>query len=351
MRTLSSAELEQVRLILRGGSVVDWYRLKMESIGDVHAFLRLQGGDPADSEDLLRLAHLRDAAVAYLTSEHGYEIPKELAVADPLELFLYASEKRGRRRDRFFACLILKVMHIIHHIEARELNYRLPLSQSRLAELLTRKVESFVAALHADAFPLVRMEGGEKSTSSLVTKLLVKKEHHAAAIHDRVRFRFVVKSQLDVVDLLARMTRELFPYNYLAPGQTVNRLVSFTSFVESYPQYRALAKDLQLELGQEEQAVKSSNEFSGQTYRVISFVVDVPFRVPDELLPETDERVRLGRVLFALAELQIVDEQTDVENERGENRHDRYRARQLLVVRDRLERGKRGVREDDLEGR
>ena len=82
---------------------------------------------------------------------------------------------------------------------------------------------------------------------------------------------------------------------------------------------------------------------------MVSFVADAPLRVPDALLPPRAEREHLGKVIFTLAEVQVVDEQTDVENERGENRHDRYRARQLLVVRDRLERGKRGVREDDLD--
>ena len=89
--------------------------------------------------------------------------------------------------------------------------------------------------------------------------------------------------------LLARMTHDLFPYNYTAPGQTVNLLVSFTSFVESHEPYREAAKELQLELGAEEQAIQALNEFSGPSYRVVSFVVDVPIRVPDALLPPASE--------------------------------------------------------------
>jgi uncharacterized protein (TIGR04552 family) len=342
------AELEQVRLILRGGSVVDWFRIKMESLDEARAFIRLQGGNPDDPEDIARLVHLREVAATYLHDEHNYDVPKEQLTCDPLELFLFASEKRGRRRDRFFACLLLKVMHIVHHIEARELRFRLPMAQSKLADLLKQKIDVFASELATSGFPLVRYSGGEKSATSTVTKLLVKKEHHAATIHDRVRFRFVVKEQLDVVALIARMTHGLFPYNYVAPGQSVNLLVSFTSFVESHEEYRAAAKDLQLELGAEEQGILALNEFSGPSYRVVSFVVDVPIRIPDELLPPASEREGLGKVIFGLAEVQVVDEKTDEENERGENRHERYRYRQLLVVRDRLERGKRGVREDEL---
>lgn len=347
-RLLTFAELEQVRLILRGGSVVDWFRLKHETIDDVKAFLRLQGADPDDPEDKQRLVELRASAATYLTTEHGYKISPEVLACDPLELFLYASEKRGRRRDRFLACLLLKVMHIVHHIQARELRYHLPLPQSQLAQRLVEKVDAFAAGIQAEGFPLVSYSGGEKSITSLITKLLVKKEHHAAAIHDRVRFRFVVERPNEVLDLMTRMTARLFPYNYVAPGQTVNLLINFTALIESHEEYRKQAAELQLELGHEEQLLQHVNEFSGPTYRMVSFVVDVPLRVPDEILSGTAEREGLGRVVFGLAELQIVDRATDQENERGENRHDRYRARQLMKVRDRLERGSRGgLRDDD----
>lgn len=344
---LTLAQLEQVRLILRGGSVVDWFRLQHDTLDDVRAFLRLQGADPDDPEDRARLMQLRDEARRYLQEEHGYKLPAELLVCDPLELFLYASEKRGRRRDRFSACLLLKVMHIVHHIEARELRFRMPFSQSRLAQLLVDRVDAFARELQAEQFPLVEYAGGEKSQTSLVTKLLVKKEHHAATIHDRVRFRFVVDKPLDVIDLLAKMTERLFPYNYVAPGQAVNLLVNFTALIESHEAYRRHAAALQLELGHEEQGLQHVNEFSGPTYRVVSFIVDVPLRVPDELLPPVSEREGLGRVLFGLAEMQVVDRETADENAKGENRHDRYRARQLIKVRDRLERGMRSHRDED----
>ena len=167
-------------------------------------------------------------------------------------------------------------------------------------------------------------------------------------IHDRVRFRFVVKRAADLVDLLARMTDRLFPFNYVAPGQTVNHLINFTAFVESHAAYRAVAADLQLELGQEEQSLRPLNEFSGSSYAVINFVVDVPLRVPEHILLKIPvEEENLGRIVFCLAEVQIVDEATDLQNEQGENRHERYRARQLTIVRERLERGKRGLKSED----
>ncbi len=346
--SLSLAELEQVRLVLRGGSVVDWYRLRFENLDEVRAFLRVSEGNPDDPADLARLQHLRVEAASYLETEHGYKLPPEVLSCDVLDVFLFASEKKGRRRDRFFACLLLKVMHIVHHIEARELLHRIPLSAAESSRWLVEKFDVFADGLRDEGFPLVRYVGGQKTTTSLLTKLLVKKEHHAAAIHDRVRFRFVVKEPHDLVSLVARLTERVTPFNYVAPGQTVNHLVNFTAFVESQPAYRAVASELQVELGQEEQALRPLNEFSGQSYAVINFVVDVPLRVPEEVMLKlpAEEADNHGRVVFGLAEVQIVDEQTDEHNEQGENRHERYRARQLAIVRERLERGKRGIKED-----
>lgn len=344
---LGLADLEAVRLLLRGGSVVDWYRLNFSSDEEARSFFRRLEGDPDDPRDLDRMGRLRDQAAHYLANSMGYRLPEDLLVCPPFELFVFASERRGRRRDRFYACLLLKAMHILLHIEARELRFLLPLSESAIANLLTEKVAAFVDELRREGFPLARYEGGEKSLESLVTKLLVKKEHHAAAIHDRVRFRFVVERAADLVPLLHLMTKRLLPFSYVVPGQTVNHLVNFTALVESHAAYREHQQDFQVEIGHEEQLAQQLNEFSGPSYRVINFIVDVPIRVPDEVLAHAGVAGELGRVIFNLAEFQVVDERSEVENQAGDNRHDRYKERQLAMVRERLERGLRGMRLDD----
>ena len=88
------------------------------------------------------------------------------------------------------------------------------------------------------------------------------------------------------------------------------------------------------------------NEFSGPTFRVINFVADVPIRVPESVLDADDSLAALGPIIFGLAEFQIVDSQTDEENESGDNRHELYKERQKAKVRERLERGLRGLEID-----
>ena len=85
------------------------------------------------------------------------------------------------------------------------------------------------------------------------------------------------------------------------------------------------------------------NEFSGPSYRVISFVVDVPIRVPENVMSELPDSHRYSKVVFGLTEFQIVDKAADAENESGENRHACYKQRQYDTVRERLERGLRGI--------
>jgi uncharacterized protein (TIGR04552 family) len=345
---LALAELEAVRLILRGGSVVDWFRLNFKTEDEAYALLRVLGVEIENSADIEHLARLRDLGRLYLENEHGYRVPDAIAQATAVDLFMYASAQKGRRRDRFFACLLLKVMHIVHHIRARELRVRLPLSQSDLGQMIMSRVNAFADELAADGFPLVEFAGGEKSEGSLITKLLVKKEHHAATIHDRVRFRFVVEKSGDIVPLLHRMTMSLLPFNYIVPGQSLNQLVNFTALIESHQAYRDVANELQLELGYEENTLSSANEFSGPSFHVVSFVADVPLRAPLRMIEAGAIDASLGPIVFALAEFQVVDEATAKENEQGENRHERYRDRQLSRVRARLERGLRGVGIDEL---
>jgi uncharacterized protein (TIGR04552 family) len=329
-------DLEEIRHLLAGGSVVDWFRIDFRSDAEIERFLYLNEADPEDPIDLARLEALRERAAGYLQETFRVQLPDEVTEGAPFDLFRLAAGDGPLRAD---ACMALKVMHIIHHIEARRLRYRIPLAEARIARLLVEKVDAFAASLASEGFPLLRYSGGEKSQSSLITKLLVKPEHHAATIHDRVRFRFIVEQEADVIPLIHRMTRRLLPFNYVVPGRSVNLLVNFAALVESHAAYREQVDSLQIELGREESLPSRVNEFSGPSFRVINFVADVPVRVPDEVLARADGVGGLGRVIFALAEFQVVDDETDAENEQGDNNHEAYKARQLERVWARLRRG------------
>jgi uncharacterized protein (TIGR04552 family) len=340
-RVLSLAELEEVRLILRGGSVVDWYRLNYDHEDDINAFLRLCEMDLDDPACMARLAAIRRRAADYLDAELRYEVPEKFVTCPVQDLFLKASNKRGRRRDRFMACLLLKVMHIVFHADAREFRHGASLPQDEIADLLLAKVNAFQASLIDSEFPLAAFSGGKKSKSSVYTKLLLKRSYHAATIHDMVRFKFVVEKPSDLIPLINKMARELIPFNYVVPSASINHLINFTALVESHAAYRDQAPKFQVELGHEEQALRPLNEFSAETYQVINFVADMPVAVPEYKRPKAVPPQEEGRVVFALAEFQLVDAVTEAANEKGAAAHEAYKGRQISAVRERLERGMR----------
>jgi len=325
--------VERIRHILTGGSIVDWPRLSLATVGDVDAFLRVNEFDPEDIRDQARIRTLRDRAADYLRIEHRYRLPPELLTGAPKDLFLYAAGVKGRRHAKTFACMLLKTIHVIHHLEARELGTQLSLSAVEVGHLLEAKVTQCVQELRADGLRIVDFSGGQKSRTSHITKLLAKKESVAAAIHDRVRFRLVVEEREDLVVVIDTLAKRLCPFNYVVPGQSKNDLVELNRLVMDWGETNQDLLPIPADEG------PPVNEFSGSTYRVINFVADIPLRVPPEVLSLRMAEEDLGRIIFALAEVQLVDAATARRNEQGENNHEEYKNRQRQRVRTRLEQG------------
>jgi uncharacterized protein (TIGR04552 family) len=149
----------------------------------------------------------------------------------------------------------------------------------------------------------------------------------------------------DVLPIVHHLACHLFPFNFVVPGQTQNSLVSFRKVVEQTPELRRLIPRLELDLGHEQREDKERkaagelNAFSGPEYRVLNFVVDLPLRLDDLARPDEHGDFPHGRIGFGLVEFQIVDAETNKNNETGEASHERYKQRQRLKVLRRLSRG------------
>jgi uncharacterized protein (TIGR04552 family) len=336
-------ELERIRLILRGGSVIEWRRLHFLSRDEVDRFLRLCGVDPDSQADREWMRTVLADAVAYLRKTFDYQVAE--AVAKPEEvhdLFLYASGMKEPARYRRIACIVLKVMHVIQHIEGRDVLFRLQVSEAEIAEMVSRRVRAVMEEMTSKGIPIVEFALSFKTRESLITKLLAKKETVAAQIYDKTRFRIVTEGRKDIVPALYFLTQRLFPFNFVVPGQTENSLIEFKELLAEYPHFASHAAQLHLhtEYEQELREHRGNNFYSGKHYKVLNFVVDVPVRL-DAFLPppQEDKRERKNRIGFALVEFQIVDQPTAVANEEGESSHERYKHRQKLQVLRRLSRG------------
>ena len=329
-------DLESIRLVLRGGSVIDWQRVAFESPEAVREFLVAHELDPGDPASHARMEAIKNQAIAYLRRNFDFPVPKPVAEADVAELLLIAS---GRGHRQLCACTILKVIHVIHHLEARELLSMLPISDQDVFHLVEQKVYRVIGGMLARGLPILEFVGGRKNKDSLYSKLLSKRETHAAQIYDKLRFRIVVRSAEDIFPVLGYLTRHLFPFNYAVPGESTNTMFDLPSYVRSHTRLAELAPSMQ-PLAEDEEAALNDNVFSAPSYRVVHFVVDMPVRLPPDMLEDAPPAAwALGHVVFAQAEFQVVDRETEQRNELGDASHDAYKARQKDAVMRRIKIG------------
>jgi len=329
----SLADLRSVSLILKGESVIDWRRLELPTEDEARFFLQSQEFDLERQGDRHRLETIKGSAIDYLRRQVDFPIPRQLEAASTLELLQIASGKSSRQ---LAACVILKAMHIIHHVEARELQYSLALSDQGLFRLIEERVYRLVGQMLAEGLPITEFVGGRKRKDSIYTKLLSKREAHASAVYDKQRFRIVTRTREDIVPVLLYLSHNLFPFNYVVPGESTNTIFQFRTFCDENAHLAALGRKLALH----GDFTPSDNRFSAQDYRIIHFVVDVPVRVPDAILATAaPEQRKLGPVVFGLCEFQMADSETDESNEKGDASHASYKERQRLAVMRRLELG------------
>ena len=330
-------DIEAVRLILTGGSVVDWHRLNFQDETDARAFIANHELRLDDPRDQAFIEHLKNEAINYLRRNFGFAIPKPVQQATIADLLLLASTKGHRQ---LCACTILKTVQIINHLAGRELMFRLPVSDRDLFHLVEEKVYRVVGTMLSEGFPITEFIGGRKNLDSTYTKLLSKPEATAAALYDKLRFRIVTRTKDDILPVLLYLTHELFPFNYVVPRESTNSIFHFRSYCESHPHLAAMVPEFQGEI--EDALMPGDNRFSAPTYRVIHYVTDVPVRVPQhimELAPPGSEN--LGPIVYVLCEFQLVDAESEAANEAGEASHEAYKARQRDAVFRRLRLGSR----------
>ncbi|RYE78335.1 MAG: TIGR04552 family protein, partial [Myxococcales bacterium] len=337
---LTLSDLETIRLLLRGDSIIDWHQLHLTTENEARAFLRNQEFHPDDPEDRRRLEAIQAEAIAYLRRNFDFAIPKPIEEARLEDLLLLAS---GKGHRQVCACTVLKAMHIIHHLDARELVYVLPISSQDLFQLVEEKVYRVIGEMLKARLPITELIGGRKHRDSMTTKLLSKRETTAAAIYDKIRFRIITNEVNDLLPVLLYLTQHLFAPNYVLPGQSINTLFPFRSFCESLPPSQIDISQFQGRV--DDELTAGDNTFSAQNYRIMHFVIDMPIRLPPEVMVEAPAGTELGKVVFMLVELQLVDTQTEASNELGEASHAQYKERQRLAVARRLKLGTREMRQ------
>ena len=151
-----------------------------------------------------------------------------------------------------------------------------------------------------------------------------------------------MKERDDIIPALYFLTQRLLPFNFIVPSQTENTLIRFKDLVKEYPNFKQYARQLHLDLDYEERERRRAGQhllgldLPGAQLR--GRRADSARRVP-ALRRSTTIASGKGRITLATCEFQIADEKTAVQNEKGENSHERYKQRQRDVVLKRLSSG------------
>ncbi|HTM43512.1 MAG TPA: TIGR04552 family protein [Polyangiaceae bacterium] len=330
-------DVEALRLILRGGSVIDWHRLNLTDREQAQRIIRNHALDPENASDRAFIDATRKQAIDYLRRNFNFGIPKPIEQSSLEDLMLIASSTGHRQQC---ACAVLKVIQVIAHMAGRELLFRLPVSDRDMFHLVEEKVYRVMGQMLSEGFPITEFVGGRKNVDSTFTKLLSKPESSAVAIYDKLRFRIVTRQKGDILPVLLYLSEQLFPFNYVVPKQSINTIFHFRSFCEAHPHLMSMVGHFQGQL--DDELTHSDNSFSARDYRSIQFVSEVPARVPPhimELAPPGSES--LGPIVFMLCEFQLLDAETEAANESGPANHEAYKQRQREATFRRLRLGAR----------
>ena len=329
---LTGLDGDAVQLALAGGSVVEWAQLNFRSHEDVNAFLRLWGCDlPNEPWSRERVRYVYNQAVEYLEEHLGLHFANEVRrPRDVRDAFLRASMRDTFSRHRIQYCAILKLAHVINHLEMQELRGSVAVRDADLIELANLKVLDAAHRVRDAGLPVLAFYGNRKTRPSVITKLLAKRESTAATVFDKLRFRIVTEQREDVVRVIAWLFRNVIPFPAVIPGESHNNLLSAHEI-------RSLCDPGSVESALLENA--PANEHTGSEFRAVNFIVGLPVRIYDApgVQPPTT-RALLGEVVSVLTEFQVVDRDTDVSNEAGDSRHDLYNLRQMQRVYQRLGR-------------
>jgi uncharacterized protein (TIGR04552 family) len=342
---LALLDEDALRLALSGGSVIDWFSLNFRTYEDVNEFLALSLCDVTRHEWAReRLRYVYNQAVSYLEEHLQLTFPREVRrPRDVRDAFLRASMRDRFSRHRIQYCAILKLMHVVNHLEMQELRNQVAVREIDIVDLAHQRVLQAARQMRAAGYGLRAFYGNRKTRPSVISKLLAKREATAATVFDKLRFRVVTETRQDIVHAVAWLFRNLLPFPAVIPGESHNNLVSVGEILRHTrepPEVARIARDRDLE----DVGDPPTNPDSGEVYRVANFVVDLPVRVYDlpGVIPPRN-RALLGEAVHVLCEFQVVDAETELANDSGDNRHELYKARQMNRVYQRLGRHPRDL--------
>jgi uncharacterized protein (TIGR04562 family) len=299
------------------------------------------------------------------------EIPKKIIETKTIpEILLFASSET-QTELRLWACAILRVIHTLSHVDR-------DIRTHYFTDIQTQILDRFYRQLHRDEagdlylgrttddpyrVNLVRFDvKPKKARDSILMKLLHKPESVAEELFDRVGVRFVTKNRTDAVRVIQYLEHaNVVVSANIKPSRSRNTLIRVEEFEavlkESLPELKAgnlseaeLRQKLEHCGHPEPNAV--DNPFSSEHYRAIQFTCRQLIKIKNPLsdhirdlkaaargktldpdlasaIEKVDQKYiqRVARFFYPF-EVQVMDEVSHIENEKGRSAHGEYKKAQ-----------------------
>jgi uncharacterized protein (TIGR04562 family) len=387
---LPRLQLEQwgiLDVLLSHRSPIDLQRLAIADADDAYHFVLNYGYNLHHPDDAEEIDRIRNEAYDFIerhflsVSDPQHrplppQLPAAIREANVVNLLMLASGNARTSLQRW-ACAILRVMHTIAHVSSDlSANFFPPIVEqilSHYSEHIYSNAQGQIMLGRDPDFqlPLIdfHLKAG-KDRNSAIMKLLHKAENVAADIFDHIGVRFVTQDRLDAL-LVIKYLREkhLVTFPNVKSSRSVNTLIDIEKFKREFKrlnrQYEQGALQLdefEYDLRAQAQALANTtlrrnssphhNPHTSQEYQSIQFTVRQLVRIPNPLyayreyldldrITHSEQRRQVNQVrpaysFFFPYEVQIVDEQTYLNNMQGKANHEAYKHKQLLTARQRV---------------
>jgi len=343
-----------LEIILGAKSTIDLPKLSVHSREEAIQFIFTYGYDISDYKDSKILWRTHRMAVEILEEEildFGEELPAKVRNKEELEditdLLILASYADGSTLQKY-ACAVLTVMHMIIHLE----NDLFTSFTDDIQYQILRPIQEHIVMGEKDTPYLGNNSEIElvdfsikpfKQTKSGVIKLLARDKTVAMTLLDRVGMRFITKSVYDIFRVIKYLVdHHLISFPQTIVGQSKNLICPVEVFIEAQESFVEGASEqenfekfntaLNAKIkawSDEGNKLASKNEFTSKDFKFIKFISRRFLKIdrgPDK------EPLKF----FYPFEVQILDNQTFLENENSEASHKSYKERQRRRARHRL---------------
>lgn len=380
---------EILDVVVGGKSALDTKNFlgPMSSIEQVNQFLKGYGLDPNDHVTKAELFGNFQEALQFIKryflkegNPEGLDLklPNSLLmISDISQLFLMATDDHpGKREDKLWAEIILKVMHTIVHADKDLRSNYFNIVQTQIFDRFYKYIfrgdddKLYMGIKGSDnVVQLVDFETKSKKTrESVIIKLLHKAENVAEELFDRVGVRFVTQSRFDTLRVIRFLVEKniVIPHNN-KPSRAINTMIDLHRFKEAHQ--RVIKMALRNNLSEErfvaamereiqecnlQGETSDRNKFTSKSYQSIQFTCRQLIEYKNPFLQEFNELRRIAKKLdlednelarrvlnmdislvardirfFYPYEIQVVDTIAFQENSQGDASHQEYKRQQV----------------------